>query len=168
MTYLAIYHKPEDILNIVEGQDLAVRRLPKPLPVGVAGLYGGPNPVDELGIGDSDLQEGVLCVVLETEDILSHQHLDGVDDGLMLRDLALEVGPERHDVLWREPTGGGDVEIVLEVLDMEHHGVAILRDTKQLHGGTAAVQGTLLGLDLLEAQAGSGGVEVVGDWWAGP
>lgn len=81
---------------------------------------------------------------------------------LLLSNLRLEVGPEWHTVMGGESAWSSNVEIVLEVFDMEHHGIALARHTKQLDGRTAAMEGAFLGLDLLEAQIVCGSAIALG------
>lgn len=73
--YLVVDHESDDVLDIVESENLAIWGLPQSLPVGIAGLYGRADFVDEFGIGDSDLQERILGIILEAVDAFTHHHL---------------------------------------------------------------------------------------------
>lgn len=91
-----------------------------------------------------------------------------MNNGLVLPDLGLEKGSEWHAVLWRETSGSSNVEVMLEILHMKHHGIALVCHTKQLDRRASAVKCALLGIDLLEAEVGGSGREVLGDWWTRP
>src|SRR4051812_16593824 len=114
---MAVDHETNEILQAVVGHDLLVE-LPHALPVRIALLDGAPDFAYVLGIGYGDLEVGVLRVVLEAENALFHKDLNRVDDGLMLGDLRLEKGTEGGAVGDGERLRGGNIEVVLEVLDM--------------------------------------------------
>lgn len=137
--YLAIHHKSEDILQTVEGHNAALYALPHSLPIRTAFFYGRSHAVDKLGISDGDLDIRALDVALKSVYILSHHELTGIYGRLMLCYLRLEEGFEMLAILGLERDRRCDVQVVLEVGNVQHDGVAVLRHSEELYRGLAAM-----------------------------
>ena len=74
-------------------------------------------------IRDCDLQIRTLLIALETEQVLPHDYLDRIYDGLVLRQLSFQVGFEAVNVGLYEIDWSCNVEVVEEVGDMEKYRV---------------------------------------------
>ena len=116
--HIGIDHKPQKILNVVEGQNTAIDTFPQALVIGVAVLDRSPQLVHVLWVGDSDLEVRAFLVPLEAIHVLPEHHLDGGDRRFVLCKLGLKVCFVAIDVRALEVDRRCDIEIVQEVRDV--------------------------------------------------
>lgn len=124
--HTSVNHEPENVLDTVERKNLALNTLPQILVIRRASFNCRAQLVDEFGICHCDLEVRALLISLEAKKVLSEDHLDRLDCGLMLSYLSLEEGLVTLQVGALEVDRGGDVDVVEEVRNMEHDRVARL------------------------------------------
>ena len=94
VTDSCVYHKTQNILDTIKGQESAINALPHAFVVGAARLDHSSELVDVFGIPNRDFEVGALLVTLEAEKVFTKHHLHGVYSWLVLRQLSVEEGLE--------------------------------------------------------------------------
>jgi hypothetical protein len=128
--YRCVDHESQDVLNVIERENAAVRTHPELLPVGPAVLDHFAHAVDGPGIRHGYLEIRALLIPLKSVHVLLHCHLYRGNNTRVHAEgflsLGFQVDFEIITVVLAEAYGRSDVEVMQEVGDMQEDGVSAL------------------------------------------